>query len=233
MINQNWKKDLLNKIHNVNCMEIINQLPDNSIKGIITDFPYGIDFQSNMRVKTEKFKKIANDKKPYVEWIMPSFEIIQDGGFIITAYRWDVQEALIDEFERSGFSVKSQVIWYKNGGGMGDLDGSFQAVHECFLFATKGKYKFPNGRPSTFYQCNSVPNLKMVHPNEKPVELMRALVRDLTTHEDIIFEPFSGSGSTSLACKIERREFIACDLDSEHVETGIKRLKDCSLSSLF
>ncbi len=48
-----------NKIYNMDCLDGMKQLDDNSIDLIVTDPPYGIDYQSNMRVVSDKFKKIA------------------------------------------------------------------------------------------------------------------------------------------------------------------------------
>lgn len=216
-----------NTIYHANCMDIINSLPDNYLDAIITDFPYGIDFQSNQRVKSEKFKKIANDKKPYIEWIAPALSKLKEGGRLICFYRWDVQDALVDELEISGYIVKSQLVWNKMVHGMGDLKGEFSPSHELMIYATKGRYEFDSKikRPTTVYSCQRVDPGKMIHPNEKPVALLQAIIRDITNRDEIVADFFSGSGSCAEACKIEGREFIACDLDEDHVFNGTKRVQ--------
>lgn len=220
----------INKIHHANCMDVIESIQENSIDAIVTDFPYGIDYQSNHR--KEKFDKIHNDDKPYVEWIKPVFSKMKDGGRLICFYRYDVQEELFVSLRDAGFDIKSQLVWDKGNWSAGDLESSFGLMHELMVYATKGRYVFKNGRPNSVYRCNRVPTTKMIHPNEKPVQLNQALVRDITEVGELILEPFSGSGSLAVAAKIEKRNFIACDLDLKNVINGNKRLIQTS-TNLF
>lgn len=218
----------INKIHHMNCMDLLEFAIPNSIPAIITDFPYGINFQSNQRVKTPKFEKIANDKKPYIEWIVPAFDRLQQSGRLICFYRYDVQDVLFDELELAGFNIKSQLVWDKQVHGMGDLKGEFSPSHELMVFATKGRYEFKVKRPTTVFSVQRVDPAKMIHPNEKSVALNQALVRTITDENELVVDLFSGSGSLSVAAKIECRDFIACDLDENYVNIGNKRLQGTS-----
>lgn len=227
----------INKVHEGDCRLLIPQCGDNYPKGVITDFPYGIDFQSNHRKKSEKFRKIQNDKKPFIDaWIQESYRILPaKGGFLFTFYRWDVQDVLFDELEASGFKIKSQCLWIKSSPGLGDLEGSYGECHECMVLAVKGNWKFPPhaGRPKNIYRSNGGADnsANLVHPNEKPIWLMQQIVRDLTSPGDLVIEPFSGSGTTLAACISEKRRCIAIEKDGEivpqikmsYIEYGNKR----------
>jgi DNA modification methylase len=92
------------------------------------------------------------------------------------------------------------------------------------VYATKGRYEFKNGRPSSVYTVTKVDGNSMIHPNEKPVRLFQGLIKDITSVGELVFDPFSGSGACSVACKIERRDFIACDLGENYVKLGNKRV---------
>lgn len=73
-----------------------------------------------------------------------------------------------------------------------------------------------------------------MHPNEKPVNLLRAIIRDITSKDEVILDLFSGSGSTSIAANIEGRKFIAFELDKGYVDIANKRIKNYSIeASLF
>lgn len=62
-------------------MTTIDRIDDNSLDCVITDPPYGIDFQSAWRSDKTLWKpKIANDETPYIEWIKPIFNKIRGGG---------------------------------------------------------------------------------------------------------------------------------------------------------
>lgn len=235
-----------NQVLQGDCRDILPLLAPNRPKGIITDFPYGIAFQSNMRKASPTFNKILNDEEPFLDmWIRHCYRILQDQGFFITFYRWDVQEPLFAEIQAAGFKIKNQLIWVKGTYGMGDLEGGFGEGHECAVFAVKGRYTFPNGRPSNILKSpgGSSTSGTLVHPNEKPIPLIRSLVRDLTVKGDLIVEPFSGSGSTAAACVEEGRRVIAMELDDRivpaigcnYIEYGNKRIQEFSKknNSLF
>ena len=224
-----------NIIHNRNCMEMSSVIEDNSIDCIITDPPYGISYQSARRTDKALWKpKIANDETPYIEWIKPVFEKLRAGGRLICFYRWDVQDEFLSEIEQAGFTVKSQIVWDKVIHGMGDLKGEFAPQHELMIYATKGRYEFQGNRPKTIYRTQRVRPDALVHPNEKPVNLIQAIIRDITSKDEVILDLFSGSGSTSIAANIEGRKYIAFELDKGYVDVANKRIKNYSTEpSLF
>jgi DNA modification methylase len=205
-------------IYKGDCTELIPMLKDNSVDCCITDPPYGIAYQSARRTDKQKWKaKILNDEAPFTEWIKPLFNKMKDGGRVICFYRWDVQDAFLDAFLDAGFTVKSQIVWDKVMHGMGDLKGEFAPQHELMLYATKGRFEFTSNRPKTVYRCNRVPADGLKHPNEKPVNLIAAIVRDLTNKGDLVVDPFGGSFSTFKACYQEGRDCISFELHDEYI----------------
>ena len=66
---------------------------------------------------------------------------------------------------------------------------------------------------------------KLLHPNEKPVELMRYLVEHLTSEGQKILDPFCGSGATGVAAKELGRDFIGIELSEEYFEIARKRIE--------
>lgn len=62
------------------------------------------------------------------------------------------------------------------------------------------------------------------HPTQKPVELLRILIKLISNEGDLIFDPFMGSGSTGVACKIEGRKFMGCEIDDEYFKIASRRV---------
>ena len=211
------------------CVDGINGLTEN-IDCCIADPPYGIAFQSAWRSEKAQWKpKILNDESPFIDWIEPIFNKMSDGGRFICFYRWDVQDEFLYEIARVGFTVKSQIVWDKVIHGMGDLNGEFAPQHELMIYATKGRYEFKGTRPKTLYKCSRVQPDKLVHPNEKPVPLIRALIRDISSKGELIVDPFGGSFSTAMSCKMEDRSCISWELDEHYFKLGKKRLDTGSI----
>ena len=66
---------------------------------------------------------------------------------------------------------------------------------------------------------------KNIHPTVKPIDLMRYLVRLVTPKGGICLDPFMGSGTTAVACKAEKINYIGCELEPEYVKIAEARIK--------
>jgi site-specific DNA-methyltransferase (adenine-specific) len=137
------------------------------VDAVITDPPYGIDFQSNMRDK--RLPKIANDKRPFIWFLHDAYRVTKDGGCCICFCRWDTEDVFRMAMEAAGFRIKSQLVWDRVNHGMGDLRGAFAPRHDVMWFGTKGKFAFHDGRPASVIPARRVSGTHLVHPNEKPI----------------------------------------------------------------
>ncbi len=205
-------------------LSILPTMEPESFDAIVTDPPYGIDFQS-CRVKdaAQRKSKIANDKAPYI-WFLPgAYRVLRNGGTIHVFCRWDVQSAFRQALEWAGFSVKSEVIWNRMVHGMGDLHSAYAPMHDTILFATKGTYTFPCTRPKSVISVPRVPASRLMHPNEKPVALMQELLRVVPPGGRVL-DPFCGSGSTLDAAQRCGLDSVGIELSPEYCQVARKRL---------
>lgn len=220
----------LNYVDNIDCMEGMKSIPDNSVDLIIADPPYGIDFQSNMRRKGERLKKIANDKRPYVWWLPEACRVLKNDGALITFFRWDVQDAFLKAMELAGLGCNGVCVWDKAGTGMGDLKRQFAPAHELFSFSPKPDFRFPNKRPPSVIRAAKVPGSRIVHPNQKPEDLIIQLIEITTlpppTNNAVVLDPFMGSGTTAVACLRTGRNFIGFEIDEKYHAIAQERIAE-------
>jgi site-specific DNA-methyltransferase (adenine-specific) len=128
------------------------------------------------------------------------------------------------------FEIKNILIWCKNNTGMGDLFGDYAPQYEMIIYAQKGSRKLNEGRDSNLLYFNRTGN--NFHPTEKPVNLMEYLITKSSNNGDLILDCFAGSGSTLVACKNLKRNFIGIELDKDYCDISQKRL-DLMTNSLF
>lgn len=201
-------------------------LESGSVDAVVTDPPYGIDYQSAWRTdKHARHKKILNDKVPATAWIQEAFRLIKDGGCCFVFCRWDVQEEFKREMEKAGLVIKSQCIWDRGVHGMGDLDAAFAPQHDTCWFGVKGKFKFFSSRPTSILRVQRVNAEEMVHPNQKPLGLMMGLIEALSPFCGVVLDPFAGSGTTGVACKVLGRDFIGIELDVKYFNLASRRIE--------
>ena len=214
-------------LHEGDCLEVMRGMESESVDAIITDPPYGIDYQSARRTDKSQWKpKIKNDTRPFIWWLYDGYRIVKDAGALVCFCRWDVQEVFKQAIEWAGFSVKSQVVWDRGVHGMGDLEASFAPQHDVIWFATKGKYVFPDMRPYSVIKSQRVNPEALLHPNEKPVDLLNYLIKSVVQKKGTVLDPFAGSGSTLCASEQLKCNSIGIELDPKYCEIIRKRLSN-------
>lgn len=207
------------QLYHGDCLEILPSLPYESIDLILTDPPYGIDYQSARRIDKAKWKpKIANDTKPFTAWTNDAFRIMKDTGALLCFCRWDVQEVFKEAIEKSGFHIKSQIVWDREIHGMGDLKTQFAPQHDVIWFATKGKFTFPGIRPPSVLRFKRIDAEKLIHPNEKPTDLMKYLISVTTKRGDVVADFFAGSGVVLEAAESLDRKSIGIELSEGYCD---------------
>jgi site-specific DNA-methyltransferase (adenine-specific) len=210
---------------NADCLTVLRQMEPDSVDMVITDPPYGVNYQSTRAAKENRKGKISNDKSPFIWWIYDAYRVLREGGLLCFS-RWDVQQVFMDALKIAGFAIKSVLIWDRMHHGMGDLKGSFAPRYDTCIFATKGRYILPGGRPADVIQCQRLNGVELVHPNEKPVALLRQLIESTTAPGALILDPFAGSGSTLVAAALTGRQYIGVEIDTEYHKIAQTRARD-------
>lgn len=203
------------------CMDQLPVLRHSGLEfdAVVTDPPYGVDFQSNQRTATEKFEKIANDKQPFIWFLWDAFRLTKEGGQLICFHNYKTQDAFRYAIEWAGWEIKGQIVWDKAVHGMGDLNGQFAPEHELAWHASKGRsVLYTQNRPTTVVRVPRVATSAIRHPNEKPVALMRHMVRAVCPPGGLVLDPFAGSGSTMKAARLEGRRSVGIELDDGYCQ---------------
>jgi len=209
------------------CLDKMRGIPAGSVDMVLTDPPYGMDFQSQRKAdKSEWRPKVANDKRPFVWWIMSAAEALKDGGCMVCFCRWDSWAAFQFAAEMAGLATKSQIVWDKMNHTTGDLKGAPGNRHELAIFATKGRFTFHGKRPQSLGAFRKVSPSRLEHPNEKPVDLMEWLVSHYCPDGGTVLDPFTGVSPVGVACVNTGRNFIGIELDADYFAIAEKRIED-------
>lgn len=217
--------DTPSRIFHGDCLEVLPTLPDGFADAIVTDPPYGIDYQATRRKDRRRWlPKIANDRRPFIWFLREAFRVLKDQGAMLCFVRFDVEPDFRRAMALAGFSPKAQLIWDKVAHGVGDCHGDFAPRHENIIFAAKGRFTFPGGRPTTVLRHPRVNPRDLVHPNEKPVALLEQLIGAVTKPGEIVLDPFLGAGATACAAQRIGRRFVGVELDGKYVDIATARV---------
>jgi site-specific DNA-methyltransferase (adenine-specific) len=218
----------MNKIYQGNCLEIMKQIPDESIDMILTDPPYGIDFKSAWQTYQ---KRIENDKLEDWQILLPKMlsefkRILKpDGCCCCCGGGGKTPVTAIFTLEAiKYFNLIQTVVWRKFIG----LGWRYRPAYENIVILSKNKDKY-NFYDTSKKCANLIEGInqkiprKGEHPTQKPVELMEHFLKIHSKEGDIILDPFNGGGSTGVACKNLKRQFFGCELSPEYCEIAKAR----------
>ena len=209
------------------CLERMKEIPDSSVDMVLTDPPYGMNYQSNRRTATEKFSKIVDDDN--LDWLDYFCEdlhrVMKNNSAAYVFCSWHKVDVFKITIERY-FKVKNLLVWVKNNHGSGDLKGAYAPKHEFVFFVHKGRCLLRDGRRPDILEFAKVSGSKLVHPTEKPVSLLERLIKDASDGGDTVFDPFMGSGTTGVAAKNLNRNFIGIELDEGYFKIAEERINN-------
>lgn len=130
--------------------------------------------------------------------------------------------------EEAGFSYFKPLVWDKVSLGMGY---HFRNRHEFIVMLDKGKNRKPKNLslPDIF----TIPMIKGGYPTEKPIELIDIFVEQFTEKQEVIIDPFFGSGTVPVSCKKLGRSFKGCDISDRSIAHTENRIIDSVKNELL
>jgi site-specific DNA-methyltransferase (adenine-specific) len=205
----------------------LSTLDDSSVDLIITDPPYESLEKHRKIGTTTRLKQSKSSSNMWFD-IFPNerFESLLTELFRVLKknshfYLFCDQETLFvvkPIAEKVGFKFWKAIIWDKVNIGMGY---HYRSRHELILFFEKGKRKLNDlGIPDVLV-CKRV---HRGYPTEKPVPLLEILIKQSSETDEVIIDPFFGSGSTLVAAKSMGRTFWGNDISSDAHEHLNSRL---------
>lgn len=199
---------------------------ENKADLIVTDPPYNVDYVG----KTKDALKIQNDKmenNSFLEFLTDAFTAmfmaLKQGGVY---YIWhaDIEGLNFRQAVKNcGGLVHQCLIWVKNSMVLGRQD--YQWKHEPCLYGWKegaGHY-WEGSRKQTTVIEHDRPTRSELHPTMKPVGLFEYLIKNSSKAEDIVLDPFGGSGTTIIAAEKQNRHARVMELDPHYCDVIRKR----------
>ncbi len=171
------------------------------------------------------------------EWIALCGPLVKTGGSMIIFMDWKNLSYLIEELETQGFVIKDLIRWEKSNPMPRNVNSRYVMDFEVAIWATKGNKGWTFNKPpekayvKPVYTSGIVPGgKKRIHPTQKKLEVIADIVKVHTNPGDIVFDPFSGSGTTVLACNQTGRDAIGVEIDENYYKKSVERMKNVNIA---
>ena len=233
------------QLFNEDCLETMKRIPDGSIDLMLTDPPYGVtacewDIAPNLPEIWLEWERIL---KPDGAWIFTAKQpftthlIISRIGFFKYEMIWYKDRATgflnaskmplpnhenILVFYRMQPTYNPQRYKGKKSHSMGKTAGSKSKTNVYGDF-TRNENTDDLKYPKTVLEFQQP--FPQEHNTQKPVDLFRYLIKTYTNEGNTVFDGYSGSGTTAIACIKEKRNFIGSELNKEYYDKAALRIK--------
>lgn len=214
-----WREEQIGRARLIlgDCREAIKSMACPA--GVLTDPPFGIAYQSGYA--TDRLwaggRRIANDRDTSVRnEALGEIDLLGRPPMLVFGSRKRPEPA----------DTKMVLIWDKGPAlGMGDLSLPWKPTTEEIYVLNNG-WVGARDKGAVIYHppVQSMAKNGRLHPNEKPVGLLRKLLQSFPA--GTILDPFMGSGSTGVACFLEGRDFVGCEVDPVYFDIACKRIED-------
>ena len=253
-----FPNELLNTIIASSC-ENMKDIPNNSLHLMITSPPYNVSKEYDNDLSLEEYLNLLKNcftetYRVLVDGGRACINIANIGRKPYIPLSDYVSKIMIE----IGFNMRGEIIWNKSAGaGISTAWGSFQSasnpilrdVHEYILIFSKGNYKRERDKEEkelrkdnitkeefiewtkSVWTMNTESAKRIGHPAPFPEELPNRLIKLFSFTNDIVIDPFMGSGTTAIAAIKNNRNFVGYEINEEYINLANNRILNLKINA--
>ena len=243
-----------NKIYNMDCIEGMEGIPNNTIDIVITDPPFAIDFKAKRNNYHRTASRVIEGyneipKEEYynftVKWMKEVYRALKELGSMYVFSGWNNLKDILIVLDEIGFITVNHIIWKYQFGVV--TKRKFVTSHYHCLYVCKNDLKrkfFPysryekeendkDGGSLHYKDKEDVWTIKREYwigdpktPTKLPAELIKKILKYSSEEGDIVLDPFLGSGQVVVVSKMLNRRYIGFEIVKEYYDFAKKRLEE-------
>ena len=230
--------------------EQMTELPDNSVHLMVTSPPYNVgkDYDKNLSM-SEYRELLTKIFKETYRVLVPGGRACVNIANLGRKPYLPIHSYIIEDMQKLGFLMRGEVIWNKAssasqsfawGSWLSATNPTLRDIHEYILIFCKDGFarKKPEVRKPTITKEEFMEYTKSIwtfsaerasrvsHPAPFPIELPYRLIQLYTFEDEIVLDPFVGSGTTCLAALKTKRRYVGYDNNKKYCELAERRIKE-------
>jgi len=212
---QTQQGSFTNTILHGDCIEVMHQMPANSVDFILTDPPYLVNYRDR------DGRSIQNDAD--TAWLKPAmkeaYRVLKQNRVAIMFYGWTRVDAFFEAWREAGFRPVGHLVFQK---AYSSKSRFLRYHHEQAYLLAKGRPPLPKQPLADVIEMPYSGN--KLHPTQKPVEALAPLIRAFSLPGELVLDPFAGSGSSCAAALLTGRRYLGIELDDAYFAQATARI---------
>jgi len=248
-VQKSAEPDLLDKIFNESCLDTMKRIPDGFVDVVITSPPYNM----NLRIRNGQYcsrqivKELStkyegfSDNMPIEEFYKFHSEVIRELLRISNLVFYNIQ--IVTGSKRAFFkiigdfseSLKEVIIWDK-GNGQPAMQEQVINRRSELLLVFENDYPISRQFRSATFKRGTLDDVWLIKRERKkgvsnhgatfPEELIEKILDNFSIENDVVYDPFLGTGTTAIVSKMMNRRFIGSEISKEYFEISTNKLKE-------
>jgi modification methylase len=239
----------INKVHQGDCIQVMNLMPEKSIDLVVTSPPYNLRNSTGGGMRNGSGGLWENaallngyadgntDDMPYADYVKwqrscltAMMRLLKDDGAIFYNHKWRVQDGLLQDRHEiiEGFPVRQIIIWQRSGGVNFNIK-YFLPTYEVIYLICKPNFKLVSKDPERPKAACGIGDIWKVsqdfnnaHPAPFPIEIPKRCIE--STNTKTVLDPFIGSGTTAIAAKMLGVDWIGIEVSKEYCKMAEDRI---------
>ena len=218
-----------NRIHVADALDLLRSLPNNSADLVLTDPPYemtkrGRSCRPNWMPNSMGDNVFDGELPDTSAWISEVYRVLKNRTHFYVFVGINDITSYLSIAQSVGFRLHNIISMIKD---TGMPNRWYYKQTELVLFFRKGQAKPINDYTSRDNVRVIMPTLKngKQHITQKPLDFITQLVTNSTQYDELVLDPFVGSGTTAVACVNTGRRFICGDQSAEYVAIARERVR--------
>ena len=243
-----------NNIYNCDCIQGMKSVPKNKIDLVITDPPFAINFRAKKANYNRKQSHVLEGYNEIsaenyydftLEWMSQVHRILKESGSMYLFSGWNNLKEILMAIDDVGFHLVNHIIWKYQFGVV--TKNKYVTSHYHCLYVCKNEKKrkfFPfkrfsknakseDGHSLHYQDKEDVWEIKREYwtgdtktPTKLPAEIIEKILFYSSKKNDIVFDPFLGSGQVAVGSKIHERRFCGFEVVKDYYKFAKKRLDE-------
>lgn len=211
--------------------DLIKIIDSESFHAIITDPPFGVDYDKRMAGTVGEISSYQDDAGSYLKILGMApemYRVLKPNGFVVFFFGMSWYQLVVDNFRNAGFNVDPiPLMWDRSDGRSftNTPDHFFGKGYDVALHAVKGSATLAKQGRSNVFRIPPVAASERDFLVERPVELYAELIRHLTIPGEVVADFFVGSGSCPAAAASLARGYFGIEKDPERRAGAIQKIK--------